>query len=41
MDRVISQRYEDMMKDTLKQMKDDFEAKLEENRSRFGAIYEK
>ena len=41
MDRVIFQRYEDMVKNTLKQMKDDFEAKLEENRSGIGAIYEK
>ena len=41
MDGVFSQRYEDKMQDSLKQMREDFEAKLAENRSGFGAIYEK
>jgi len=41
MDGVFSQKYEDKMQDTLMQMREDFEAKLSENRSGFGAIYEK
>ena len=41
MDGVFSERYENKMQETLKQMRDDYEAKLAENRSGFGAIYEK
>ena len=41
MDGVFSQKYDDKLQQSLHQMREDYEAKLAENRSGFGAIYEK